>query len=36
MAPGYSVIVPNGAPHRFVNRTMDRVVTFNVYAPKAY
>jgi len=36
MAPGDSVIVPNGAPHRFVNRTMDRVVTFNVYAPKAY
>jgi len=36
MAPGDSVIVPNGAPHRFVNRTMDRAVTFNVYAPKAY
>jgi mannose-6-phosphate isomerase-like protein (cupin superfamily) len=36
MAPGDSIIVPNGAPHRFVNRTMDRAVTFNVYAPKAY
>lgn len=36
MAPGDSVIVPNGAPHRFVNRSMDRAVTFNVYAPKAY
>jgi mannose-6-phosphate isomerase-like protein (cupin superfamily) len=36
MATGDSVIVPNGAPHRFVNRSMDRAVTFNVYAPKAY
>lgn len=36
MAAGDSVIVPNGAPHRFVNRSMDRAVTFNVYAPKAY
>ena len=36
MAPGDSVIVPNGAPHRFVNRSMQRAVTFNVHAPKAY
>ncbi|MBV9720061.1 MAG: cupin domain-containing protein [Candidatus Eremiobacteraeota bacterium] len=36
MGTGDSVIVPNGAPHRFVNRSMDRVVTFNVYSPKAY
>lgn len=25
-----------GAPHRFVNRSMVKAVTFNVYAPKAY
>lgn len=36
MGPGDSVIVSNGAPHRFVNRSMDRATTFNVYAPKAY
>ncbi len=36
MAPGDSVIVPSGAAHRFVNRAMERAVTFNVYAPKAY
>lgn len=36
MVAGDSVIVPYGAPHRFVNRSMDRAVTFNVYAPKAY
>ena len=36
MSAGDSVIVPNDAPHRFVNRSMDRAVTFNVYAPKAY
>ena len=36
MTTGDSVIVPPGAAHRFVNRSMDRAVTFNVYAPKAY
>jgi mannose-6-phosphate isomerase-like protein (cupin superfamily) len=36
MNAGDSVIVPNDAPHRFVNRSMDRAVSFNVYAPKAY
>jgi mannose-6-phosphate isomerase-like protein (cupin superfamily) len=36
MGAGDSTIVPGGAPHRFVNRSMDRAVTFNVYAPKAY
>jgi mannose-6-phosphate isomerase-like protein (cupin superfamily) len=36
MAAGDSAIVPNGAPHRFVNRAKKRAVTFNVYAPKAY
>lgn len=36
MGTGDSTIVPGGAPHRFVNRSMERVVTFNVYAPKAY
>ena len=36
LGAGDSMIVPSGAPHRFVNRSMDRAVTFNVYAPKAY
>ena len=36
MGAGDSTIVASGAPHRFVNRSMDRVITFNVYAPKAY
>ncbi|MBV9233378.1 MAG: cupin domain-containing protein [Candidatus Eremiobacteraeota bacterium] len=36
MRAGDSVIVPKGAPHRFVNRSASRAVTFNVYAPKAY
>jgi mannose-6-phosphate isomerase-like protein (cupin superfamily) len=36
MCSGDSTIVPLGAPHRFVNRSMERVVTFNVYSPKAY
>jgi len=36
MGAGDSTIVPSGAPHRFVNRSMARVITFNVYAPKAY
>lgn len=36
MGAGDSTIVPSGAPHRFVNRSMARAVTFNVYAPKAY
>ncbi len=36
MVPGDSTIVPPDAPHRFVNRSMERAVTFNVYAPKAY
>jgi oxalate decarboxylase/phosphoglucose isomerase-like protein (cupin superfamily) len=31
-----SAIVPRNAPHRFVNRSQLRAVTFNVYAPKAY
>lgn len=36
METGDSVIVSHGAPHRFVNRSMVKAVTFNVYAPKAY
>jgi mannose-6-phosphate isomerase-like protein (cupin superfamily) len=36
MGAGDSTIVPGGALHRFVNKSMERVVTFNVYAPKAY
>ncbi len=36
MSAGDSVIVPKDAPHRFVNRSAARAVTFNVYAPKAY
>lgn len=36
MGCGDSTIVPRGSPHRFVNRSMDRAVTFNVYSPKAY
>jgi mannose-6-phosphate isomerase-like protein (cupin superfamily) len=36
MGSGDSTIVPSGAPHRFVNRSMARAITFNVYAPKAY
>ena len=36
MRAGDSTIVPNGAPHQFANRSTERAVTFNVYAPKAY
>lgn len=36
MRAGDSAIVPNGAPHQFANRSSERAVTFNVYAPKAY
>lgn len=36
MKPGDSAIVPCNAPHRFVNRSKQRAVTFNVYSPKAY
>ncbi len=36
MHAGDSAIVPNGAPHQFANRSNERAVTFNVYAPKAY
>jgi mannose-6-phosphate isomerase-like protein (cupin superfamily) len=36
MGTGDSTIVPSDAPHRFVNRSMERAVTFNVYAPRAY
>lgn len=36
MRAGDSAIVPKDAPHRFVNRSPKRAVTFNVYAPKAY
>jgi hypothetical protein len=27
---------PNRAAHRCINRSNERAVTFNVYAPKAY
>jgi mannose-6-phosphate isomerase-like protein (cupin superfamily) len=36
MCAGDSAIVPRDAPHRFINRSRARAVTFNVYAPKAY
>lgn len=36
MRAGDSVIVPKNAPHRFVNRSKRRALTFNVYSPKAY
>ena len=36
MNVGDSVVVPKNAPHRFVNRSKERALTFNVYAPKAY
>jgi mannose-6-phosphate isomerase-like protein (cupin superfamily) len=36
MTAGDSAIVPRNAPHRFVNRSGKRALTFNVYAPKAY
>lgn len=36
MGPGDSVVVGKNAPHRFVNRSKERALTFNVYAPKAY
>ncbi|MBV8724881.1 MAG: cupin domain-containing protein [Candidatus Eremiobacteraeota bacterium] len=36
MRAGDSVIVPKNAPHRFINRSASRALTFNVYAPKAY
>jgi mannose-6-phosphate isomerase-like protein (cupin superfamily) len=36
MAAGDSVVVAKNAPHRFVNNSTKRAVTFNVYAPKAY
>ncbi len=36
MDAGDSVVVAKSAPHRFVNNSKKRAVTFNVYAPKAY
>ena len=36
MGPRDSVVVPKNAPHRFVNTSEKRTLTFNVYAPKAY
>lgn len=36
MGAGDSVIVPKNAPHRFVNGSQSRTLTFNVYSPKAY
>ncbi len=36
MHAGDSTIVPRGAAHQFANRSNERAVTFNVYAPKAY
>jgi mannose-6-phosphate isomerase-like protein (cupin superfamily) len=36
MKSGDSAIVPRDEPHRFTNRSSERAVTFNVYAPKAY
>jgi len=36
LGPGDSVVVAQNAPHRFVNRSKKRALTFNVYAPKAY
>lgn len=36
MAAGDSTVVPKNAPHRFVNNSKRRAITFNVYAPKAY
>jgi mannose-6-phosphate isomerase-like protein (cupin superfamily) len=36
MRRGDSTIVPKNAPHRFVNRSRERALTFNVYSPKAY
>ena len=33
---GDVVIVPPGAPHRFVNESGSPAVTLNVYAPPAY
>jgi mannose-6-phosphate isomerase-like protein (cupin superfamily) len=33
---GDSLIVPLRARHRFVNKSKQTVVTFNVYAPPAY
>ncbi len=36
MRAGGSAIVPRGTAHRFVNRSPQRALTFNVYAPKAY
>lgn len=36
MNAGDSVVVRTNAPHRFVNRSRERALTFNVYSPKAY
>ncbi len=36
MRAGDSTVVPRGAAHRFINRSAERAVTFNVYSPKAY
>jgi quercetin dioxygenase-like cupin family protein len=36
VAPGTSLIVPAGTPHRFVNRSGKLAVAFTVYAPPAY
>lgn len=33
---GDTVTVPAGTPHRFVNKSGKRVVTFSVYSPPAY
>jgi mannose-6-phosphate isomerase-like protein (cupin superfamily) len=36
MRAGDSTIVPKNVPHRFVNRSNQVALTFNVYAPPAY
>lgn len=36
MRAGDSTIVRRDVPHRFTNRTVQPVLTFNVYAPPAY
>jgi len=36
LAEGQFLIIPAGTKHRFVNKSEDAVLTFNVYAPAAY
>jgi mannose-6-phosphate isomerase-like protein (cupin superfamily) len=36
MRRGDSVIVPAGTPHKFTNKSENKVVTFSVYSPPAY